>query len=39
MSLLAVLSRPCGAASLPQYTITDLGTLGGETSIGYGVNE
>ncbi len=39
VGLLAILSCPCGAASLPRYTIMDLGTLGGETSIANGVNE
>lgn len=39
VGLLAILSCPCGAASLPRYTIMDLGTLGGEISLAYGVNE
>ena len=39
LGLLAVPSLACGAATLPQYEIIDLGTLGGETSIAYDMNE
>ncbi|MCF8142967.1 MAG: hypothetical protein K9N21_03505 [Deltaproteobacteria bacterium] len=37
--LLMVFSYPCSAMSQPRFTIIDLGTLGGETSFAYGVNE
>lgn len=42
LSLLALLAMPCWLAaqtpSLPQYTVTDLGTLGGTYSYAYGLN-
>ncbi len=39
VGMLMLFSFPCDAASFPQYAILDLGTLGGEMSIAYGVNE
>ena len=37
--ILAALPRPCGSATLLKYSITDLGTLGGDISMAYDVNE
>jgi len=39
--LLCSLALPyvCDAAAFPKYTIVDLGTLGGEISLAYGINE
>ncbi len=35
----AAFPGPCGSAPLPEYSITDLGTLGGDVSMAYDVNE
>lgn len=34
-----VLTFPCLAHALPSYKVLDLGTLGGSTSYGYGIND